>query len=269
MRFAWLLILIWQAGAADLLDQTRERGTLLEADRQWEQAGALCRVALGNLCADASLQDRFWLLTSLVEVSFEQQDYGQARRWLQEAEKAVGDLNPSVPERVRLLSAWGTLHLVEGNLTVAELDLSRAVAASESIAKPPDLAAALHNLAAVEMHTGRLEAAAVHEKKALALWRQEFGDRNHYVMKAWISLSSLEGLRGDWLAAERSLQKALAITETPEALANYAVVLEKLKRHREAKEIRRRLHLPMPSPSALADVKGMPYETGRLRIRTQ
>ena len=168
MRFAWLLILMWQAGAADLLDQTRERGALLEADRQWEQAGFLL-AALGNLGADALLQDRFWLLTSLVEVSFEQQDYGQARRWLQEAEKAVGDLNPSVPERVRLLSAWGTLHLVEGNLTAAERDLSRAVAASESVAKPPDLAAALHNLAAVEMHMGRLDPAAVHEKKALAL----------------------------------------------------------------------------------------------------
>jgi tetratricopeptide (TPR) repeat protein len=168
-----------------------------------------------------------------------------------------------------LLSAWGTLHLVEGNLTAAERDLSRAVAASESVAKPPDLAAALHNLAAVEMHMGRLDTAAIHEKKALALWLQQFGDRNRYVMKAWISLSSLQGLSGDWPAAERSLQNALAIIETPEALANYAVVLEKLKRHPEAKEIRRRIHLPMPSPSALADVKAMRSGTGRLRVQTQ
>jgi len=252
-----------------LLDQTRQRGALLEANRQWAQAGSVYRTALGNLGPGASLQDRFWLLTSLVEVSFEQHEYGQAFRWLQEAEKAVGELSPRTPERVRLLSAWGTLHLVEGNLTAAERDLSRAVAASESVAKLPDLAAALHNLAAVEMHMGRLDAAAIHEKKALALWLQQFGDRDRYVMKAWISLSSLQGLSGDWPAAERSLQNALAIIETPEALANYAVVLEKLKRHPEAKEIRRRIHLPMPSPSALADVKAMPSGTGRLRVQTQ
>ena len=111
MRMAWLLILMWQAGAADSLDRTRQRGALLEANRQWEQAGAVYRAALDNLGPGASLQDRFWLLTSLVEVSYEQQEYGQARRWLQEAERALGELNPRAPERVRLLSAWGTLHL--------------------------------------------------------------------------------------------------------------------------------------------------------------
>lgn len=257
------------AGAADLLDQARQRGASLEVNRQWDQAGAVYQAALGNLGPGGSLQDRFWLPTSMLEISFEQHDYRQARRWLQEAEKALGDLNPRAPERVRLLSASGTLHLVEGNLTAAERDLSRALAASESVAKPLDLAATLHNLAAVEMRIGRLESATLHEKRALALWLQQFGDRNRYVMKAWISLSSLQGLSGDWLAAEKSLHKALAIIETPEALANYAVVLEKLKRHREAKEVRHRIHLPMAPPSALADVKEMPYQTGRLRVQTQ
>ena len=269
MRFAWLLILMCPPGAADSLEQVRQRGAGLEANRQWEQAGAVYQAALGNLDPGGSLQDRFWLLTSLLEISFEQHDYRQARRWLHEAEKALGDLNPCVPERVRLLSAWGTLHLVEGNLTAAERDLSHALAASESVANPPDLAATLHNLAAVEMRMGRLEPAALHEKRALALWLKQFGDRNRYVMKAWISLSSLQGLSSDWPAAERSLKKALAIIETPEALANYAVVLDKLKRHREAKEIRRRIHLRAPSPSALADVKGMPYEADPLRLLTQ
>jgi hypothetical protein len=79
---------------------------------------------------------------------------------------------------------------------------------------------------------GRLGEAAVHEKKALAIWRQQFGDQHYYVMKAWISLSSLQGLGSDWRAAESSLHEALSIAETPEALAKYAVVLEKLKRGR-------------------------------------
>jgi tetratricopeptide (TPR) repeat protein len=141
---------------------------------------------------------------------------------------------------------------VEGNLTAAERDLSRAVAISDSIATSLDLAAALHNLAAVEMHTRRLREATVHETKALAIWRQQLGDRHYYVMKAWISLSSLQGLSNAWRAAESSLRKALDIAETPEALANYAVVLEKLKRGKEGQRD--------PWPVARADA--VPFARG-------
>jgi hypothetical protein len=45
-----------------------------------------------------SWQDRFWLLTSVAEVSFERQEYWRARRWLREAEKAIrttGDVQNS------------------------------------------------------------------------------------------------------------------------------------------------------------------------------
>jgi tetratricopeptide (TPR) repeat protein len=269
MRVAWLLLLASNVAAADWLQEARERGTALETEHQWEQAGAVYRQALVRLGPRDLQQDRFWLLTSLAEVAFERQEYGQARGWLQQAEDTLRGFGPNAPERVRLLNAWGTLHLVEGNLTAAERDLFRAVAVSESVARPLDLAAALHNLAAVEMHTGRLGEAAVHQTKALDIWRQQLGDRHYYVMKAWISLSSLQGLRGDWLAAEGSLRKALAIAETPEALENYAAVLDKLKRGGEAREIRRRSHLQMPPPPPVADVKAMPYEAERTRVRTR
>jgi uncharacterized protein HemY len=94
------------------------------------------------------------------------------------------------------------------------------------------------------MHRNRLAKAAEHEEQALTLWRERFGDRHYYVMKAWISLSSLEGLRGDWQPAAQSLERALAISESDEALSNYAIVLDKLKRHKEARAIRQRLHKP-------------------------
>jgi tetratricopeptide (TPR) repeat protein len=268
MRIAWLL-LTCQMASADWLQETRQQGAVLEAEHHWEQAGALYQSALTRLGPSGLLQDRFWLLTSLVEVSFEREEYGQARAWLKEAEGALRGIGQDAPERVRLLNAWGTLHLVEGNLTAAERDLSLAVATPESVAAPLDRAAALHNLAAVEMQTGRLAEATVHETKALAIWRQQLGDRHHYVMKAWISLSSLQGLCNDWRAAESSLQNALLIAETPEALANYAVVLEKLKRGREAREIRRRLHLQNSPSSPLADVKTMPYEAKRPGVRSR
>jgi tetratricopeptide (TPR) repeat protein len=268
MKGIWLLLLVWPLVAADWLQEARERGTALENGRQWADACTVYRSALARLGPAGPLADRYWLLTSLAEVTFEQQDYGQTRHWLRAATDAIRSLPPDAPEQLRLLTARGALYLVEGNLTAAERDLAQAAASRTSL-PARDRAAALHNLAAVEMHSGRLREASTHEKQALTIWRCEFGDRSGYVVKAWISLSSLQGLSGDWRAAETSLRHALAGGETPEALANYAIVLEKLKRRREAREIRRRLPVAALTPAPLTDVKAMPYETGPARIRTR
>lgn len=271
MRIAWLLLVVWPAVAADWLQEIKERGAALEAELQWEHAGDLYRSALARMGPGGSQPDRFWLLTALAEVSFERHEYGESRRWLREAEDSLRGMSEGAPQRARLLSARGTLYLVEGNLTAAEQDLSRAVAISESVATPPDLAAVLHNLAAVEMQMGQLNEAIIHETRALANWQRQLGDRHYYVLKAWISLSSLQGLCGRWAAAESSVKQALAIAETPEALANYAVILQKLKRGREAREIRRRLNLQMfaPPASPLVDVKAIRSEAGLPRVRAR
>jgi tetratricopeptide (TPR) repeat protein len=256
MRFLWVLVAVLPAAGNDWPDEVRRRGAELEAAHRWEEAGELYQSMLGDL-RGADLDSRFWLLTSLAEVEFERQDYGQSERWLHQAEQTIEGLPSNAPERARLLNAWGTLHLVQGNLTAAERELSRAVHLGEPAAPAEDHAAALHNLAAVEMHLGRLPEAAAHETQALAIWKKHFGERHYYVMKAWISLSSLQGLRGDWRAAEESLRHALAIGESEEALSNYAVVLEKLKRGREAKAIRSRLQHSLTPPAAVVDVKSL------------
>ena len=242
MRIFWLLLAILPAAATEPLAEIRARGAELESAHRWEEAADLYRSTLGKA---AGRDERFWLLTSLAEVEFERQDYAQSERWLSQAAATVEGLPEEAPERFRLLNARGTLHLVQGNLTAAERDISRAVAFGGLVA-PEDRAAALHNLAAVEMHQNRLGEAAAHEAQALAIWRERFGDRHYYVMKAWISLSSLEGLRGDWQSAARSLERALAISESDEALTNYAIVLDKLKRHKEAKAIRQKVQQPQP-----------------------
>jgi tetratricopeptide (TPR) repeat protein len=251
MRILWLLLATLPAAASDPLAEIRTRGAELELTHHWEEAAGLYRSMLGPA---ENRDDRFWLLTSLAEVEFERQDYGQAKRWLQQAAATIEGLPAGAPERVRLLNAWGTLHLVQGDLTAAEQELSRAVELGEAVAPPEDRAAALHNLAAVEMHRNRLAKAAAHEEQALALWRERFGDRHYYVMKAWISLSSLEGLRGDWPAARHSLERALAISESDEALSNYAIVLDKLKQHKEARAIRQRIHKPAVPLFPVVDV---------------
>jgi len=265
MKMVLISLAAWSALAGGPLQEIRERGAAFEAQRQWSEAARLYRSELAKLGSAGRSEERLWLIASLVEVSFERQDYSEARRWLREEGEALAGRAADSPERVRLLSASGTLHLVEGNLIAAERDLRQAVAISESVAMPVDLAAALHNLAAVEMRTVHLEEAMAHETRALGLWRRQLGDRHYYVMKAWISLSSLQGLRGDWPDAEQSLKNALAIAETPEALANYAVVLEKLKRRAEAKAIRRRLGRNTTPPSSnVVDIRALAYESSGL-----
>jgi tetratricopeptide (TPR) repeat protein len=233
MRIACFLLLVLRIVGADV----RHVGAELEERHRWADAAKLYQASLEHCEAG----DRLWLLTSLAEVAFEQQDYASAERWLVHAEQVVSDLPREAPDRIRLLNAWGTLHLVRGNLTAAVRELGQAVELGKSIATPEDEAASLHNLAAAEMHAGDLKEAVDHEKQALQIWRIRLGERHPYVNKAWISLSSAQGLRGEWTAAAESLQQALAITQSEEALANYAVVLDKLKRHVEAKGIRARL----------------------------
>ena len=251
MRIFWLLLVTLPAAASDPLAEIRARGAELESAHRWGEAAGLYSSMLGQA---GSRDDRFWLLTSLAEVEFERQEYTESERWLQRAAETIQGLPAGAPERVRLLNAWGTMHLVQGNLTAAQRELSRAVELGELVAPPEDRAAALHNLAAVEMHRNLLAEAAAHEAQALAIWRERFGERHYYVMKAWISLSSLEGLRGDWRAAAQSLDRALAISESDEALSNYAIVLDKLKRHKEARGIRQRLHQPAFTRVPVVDV---------------
>jgi tetratricopeptide (TPR) repeat protein len=242
------------SAASDRLAEIRLRGAELESAHRWEEAADLYRSMLGQTDGGDS---RFWLLTSLAQVEFERQDYAESERWLHQAAEIVEGLPAEALERVRLLNSLGTLHLVQGNLTEAERDLSRAVELGQSIAPPEDWAAALHNLAAVEMHWNRLGEASAHETQALAIWRERFGERHYYLKKAWISLSSLEGLRGDWQAAAKSLERALSISPSDEALSNYAIVLDKLKRHKEARAIRQRLHKPAVTPLPVVDVNAL------------
>jgi tetratricopeptide (TPR) repeat protein len=265
MRIFCVLLAFWTAAASDRLRDVRERGAALESEKRWKEAAELYRSALQRTeSTDAG--DRLWLLMSLADMAFERQDYAQTEAWLRQAEVEGLELNG--PERVRLLSNWGALHLVQGKLTAAERELSQSLQLGENVSAPEDRAAALHNLAAVEMHLGRLSEAAKHQTQALDLWRKILGERHYYVMKAWIGLSSLQGLRGDWRGAEDSLKHALAIGEPEEALASYAVVLDKLKRHKEAKAIRARLRPGAAPVPMLVDVKAL-ANGGDFAIRSQ
>lgn len=226
MKFTWVLLVLAGSAAGAGIEEARRAGAVLEGERRWTEAASVYESALAELPSEAPPAQRFWLAMSLAEVSFEARDYDAARRWL-------GRAIPSDDrDRSRLLNARGTLHLVEGNLSAAARDLARAIDLTPG---GDGLAAVLHNLAAVEMHTGRLRDAIAHERKALDLWRAELGDRHAYVVKAWVGLSSAQGLAGDWRGAAASLEEAMRVERTPEVLANYAAVLKKLGRGKEAR----------------------------------
>jgi hypothetical protein len=93
-------------------------------------------------------------------------------------------------------------------------------------------------MASVEAQTGELAKAERHQKEALAMFREQLGERHDSVMRAWISLSTIQGLRRDWRAAERSIQQALAIRETAEGLANLAAVRRRGQRSEAPTEAR-------------------------------
>ena len=249
-----LILLLFFAHGASASEDFVSKGAALENERKWDEAAAVYQAALDR-CTDRCS----WLLTSLGEMAFNRGEYREARRWFDRA-KDTGGVGSG-----RLLGASGALHVVEGRLKEAERDLIAAIRLNEDL---ESVAVALHNLASVEMQTGRLAAAEQHELEAIALCRGALGDRHEYVRRGWISLSTVQGLRRDWKAAERSLRNALAIARTADALANYAVILEHSKRGKEAREIRRRLPA-VPRPSATVDATALKYEEEAMRVVAQ
>lgn len=215
-----------------------QRGQLLESHRDWPAAALIYQDALRQ--ESLAHPDRFWLLTSLAQVAFEQQQYPQSRSWL----KQGGRFATSPQDHVRLAAAHAALDLVEGQLVRAE---RRLIEALNLLPSAPDQAAILQNLASIEMQTGRLDAAQRHLERAL-----ELSDSP----KAWISLSTLEGLRGQWRAAERCVRKALALQESPDALWNLAAILDRLGDGQAAKRIRSRLPTDNhPQPPQVVDAR--------------
>lgn len=229
----------------------RERGAELEAARRWAEAAAVYESAL----PDAG-EDRASLQLAIAEMRFNQGDYPGARKWLREAEASLRYVGRSAPGWGQLLNAKAALYLVDGNLS----------AALRVLAGVAPFAGTLHSLASVEAQTGNLVRAEEHQRQALALFRQQHGDRHDSVQRAWVSLSTYQGLREDWRGAEQSLLQALAIAETDEVVHNYVVVLDRLHRKRDADVLRRRHVGTLIKSSDLVDVQRLRQGRGAMGV---
>jgi len=214
-----------------------DRGQISEAIANFERALALR--------PQHNLRTRISLATAYIEAA----EYRKAEIALREAETAES----TGLERAELYNGWGSLYLVEGKLPAAENEFQRAREILDGMPKPgADLAVVLHNLAAIEMRTGRYGEAHRHSERAMALWEKTLGPDHPDLIKGWASLASLEYIMGRRADAEVALERAIHSAEkvygpdhlmVADLLESYAVVLDGLKRKVEAKQIRKRASL--------------------------
>jgi tetratricopeptide (TPR) repeat protein len=181
---------------------------------------------------------------------------------LREAEMVLRETGPQ-PDSVELENAWGVLYLRQGRLRTAE---SRFLQAASLGAPGEHLAAVYHNLAAIEMRTGRYAGALVHARQAVAWWEQSLGPERRELIRGWASLATSAYLTGDLPAAEQAARRAVVLTRKnhgpshpllADLLEAHAITLERLRRKREAKEERReaahirKWMLQAPPPDAI------------------
>ncbi len=79
---------------------------------------------------------------------------------------------------------------------------------------PSDLAAALTELADAQFYAGHYDASDALNQRALAIYKQLYGERHPLVAEGLINLGSSQFDRGNYAAAERFERQALDITQT-------------------------------------------------------
>ena len=199
--------------------------------------------------AGASANDLLHLRVTLATAYLEAGAYRETEAVLQEAQKTAFQLTDG-RSRAELLNAWSALHLKLGRLPAAEAELLEARLIAMQIPGPGDiLPTVLHNLAAIEMRTGRYTEALSHEQEAMRLWEKALSPDHPTLIRGWASLASLQFVIGQPQEAKLSLEKALASVEetygpthplVADLLESDAIVLDTLKLKREARRARER-----------------------------
>jgi tetratricopeptide (TPR) repeat protein len=199
--------------------------------------------------AGASVNDLLHLRVTLATAYMEAGAYRETEAVLQEAQKTAFQLT-DVLSRAELLNAWSALHLKLGRMPAAEAELQEARRIVMQVAEPGDLLpTVLHNLAAIEMRTGRYDEALSQEHTAMRLWEKALCPNHPTLIRGWASLASLEYVMGQPQEAKMSLERALESAEktygpthplVADLLESDAIVLDELKLKREARRARER-----------------------------
>ena len=219
-----------------------------DRDNSQEAAADFERALQANLRAGVPAADLLHLRVTLATAYMEAGDYRNMEIVLREAQDSV--VEPSGISKAEILNAWSALHLKLGQLSDAEADLQQARRIVQESPNPGDLLpTVLHNLAAVEMRLGRSANSLDHEQTALGVWEKTLPSDHPALIRAWASLASLQYLMDRAREAQSSIQRALAAAETryglkhpiiADLLESEAVVLDKLKSKKDARQARER-----------------------------
>jgi tetratricopeptide (TPR) repeat protein len=199
--------------------------------------------------AGARPEDLVHLRITLATAYLEAGQYREMESVLQEAQKAVGKPKQDI-STAELLNAWSALHLKLGQISAADSELRDALRIVSALQNSGDLLpTVLHNLAAVEMRTGRYADALGHEQDAMRRLAKILPPDSPTMIRGWASLASLQYMVGRPEEARASMERALSSAERTygathpfiaELLVSDAVVLDKLKLKKEARQARAR-----------------------------
>jgi tetratricopeptide (TPR) repeat protein len=204
-----------------------------------------------HIRAGASVKDLLHLRVTLATAYLEAGAYRKMEAVLQEAQRTVWQLTDGL-SRAELLNAWSGLHLKLMQLSAAEAELQEARQVVMKLPDPGDLLpTVLHNLAGVEMRTGRYGDALSHEREAMRWFEKTLAPDHPTLIRGWASLASLQYMMGQPQDARISIDRALASAEKTyggthpflaDLLQSDAIVLDKLKLRKDAARARYRAH---------------------------
>jgi tetratricopeptide (TPR) repeat protein len=169
----------------------------------------------------------------------------QAEAALQSAQRSVAPFTDGIA-RAELLNAWSALHFKLGRWPAAEAELLEARRIAVTLPQHGDLLpTVLHNLAAIEMRTGRYAEALSHEMEAL----RRLPSGGDQLIRMQASLASLQYVMGQPGEANQSMEGALALAEktygpvhplVADLLESHAIMLDRLKLKGDARRARER-----------------------------
>lgn len=261
----------------DAIKRDNDTARELHDAGRYGEAGAVYRRAIQNAARpQIAPSTHVRVRLNLVALHLESGDVGSARRELHATAEVEGAA--SMPD---LHCATGTLHLLEGNLSAAAKAFERALAMLPQDSRDEQHASLLENLASVRIKQGRLEKARDQLLASLALL--ERGSRTEVQrVRTLGSLSTVEYLRHDFMAAEKAGARALSLAEArfggespivADLLANYAMVLERLRRGKEAKSYRARANSLRSSVDAtvpaVVDMSELRVSGSNARVRVR
>ena len=189
------------------------------------------------------------LRVTLATAYMEAGEYREMEAVLQEAQRSAWQLKDDV-SRAELLNAWSALHLKLGQLSASEAELQEAQRMATRLPNSGDLLpTVLHNLAAVQMRTGRYAEALGNEREALERLEKTLPADHPTIIRGWASMASLQYMAGQPEEARKSIEHAIASAERTygpahamlaDLLESEAIICDKLKLRKEAKLARSR-----------------------------